>query len=626
MLQNIRDNIQGVIAKIIIALIIVPFAFFGVESLLTGGGANNVAEVNGEDISAQELQQAVYFQKRSLLQRMGENADPAMLDDAMLREGALEQLIQRKLLLQQAEDQNIDVSVTAVDQMILSMPQFQQDGQFSMQLYENMLRSNGYSLAYFKQRLTDDLRISQLSNGFAGSDFVTSQELADAARIVAQKRSFEYVTLPIAQLLDGVTLSDDEINQYYQDNLASFLSEERVKLEYIEVKQADFTQAVDEAQLREAYELEMADFSAKGERRAAHILLEVGGDRDEQATLALAKQISDRIAAGEVFADLAKELSADTGSAENGGDLGYTSGDTFPVEFEEALFALELNAVSEPVETDAGIHLIVATDIKEATAPTFEERKASIEQRLQLAQAETEFVNTIDQLRDLVFNSEGLTGPALELKLDVRDAGWLSRTSAEGVLSSAQVLSAAFSDEVLKDRNNSEVLELASDHFIVVRVADYEEAKTKPLDEVKSTITARLTQRKATELAQDKATSLIDAVSSGSDMKVLSEEQGYVAMAEDDVNRSTAKAGRELAAAIFALPRATAGEATVDSLVLSNGDVVVVKLSSVTDGAVEDLAEAEQQGISSQLQRSASMQSLSAYQSTVRQAAEINLL
>lgn len=627
MLQNIRDNIQGVIAKIIIALIIVPFAFFGVESLLTGGGANNVAEVNGDDISAVELEKAVYFQKRSLLQRMGDEVDPAMLDDARLSREALEQLIQRRLLLQQADEQNINVSVVAVDQMILSMPQFQQDGQFSMQLYENMLRSNGYSLAYFKQRLTDDLRISQLSNGMAGSDFLTNQELADAARIVAQKRSYEYLTLPITQQLSQVTVSNDEIEQYYQQHQANFLTDERVRLEYIELKLGDFTQPVDESQLREAYELEMADFNVQGERRAAHILFEVTAERDIAATKALAKVVADRIAAGESFSDLAKEFSADTGSASNGGDLGYTAGDTFPVAFEEALFALDLNAVSMPVETDAGIHLILAADIKEAVAPTFDERKQAIELRLQLAQAESVFINTVDQLRDLVFNSEGLTGPAVELKLDVRDAGWVSRVSAEGVLASPQVLSAAFSGEVLNDRNNSEVLELASDHFIVVRVADHEEVTTKPLESVKASIVARLTQQKASEMSQVRAQELIKDIAG--DVKSVSDiasESGLIASAEQAVNRSTAKAQPELVAAIFALPQAAQGEATIESLTLSNGDVVIVKLSSVSDGGLEDLAEAELLGLSRQLQRFSSMQSLSGYQTTVRQSAEITVL
>ena len=627
MLQNIRDNIQGVMAKIIIALIIVPFAFFGVESLLTGGGANHVAEVNGEDISAADLQQAVYFQKRSMLQRMGDNVDPAMLDEARLSAVALEQLVQRKLLLQQADSQNIDVSVAAVDQMILSMPQFQQDGQFSMQLYENMLRSNGYSLAYFKQRLTDDLRISQLTNGMAGSDFFTTQELSDTARIVAQTRSYAYITLPIAKLLNEVELSDQEIQQYYQQNQADFLSDEQVKLEYIEMKLADFAQPVGEAQLREAYNLEMADFNAQGERRAAHILFEVSKERDAEATIALAKVVADRIKAGESFADLAKEYSADAGSSDNAGDLGYTAGETFPVAFEEALFALELGQVSAPVETDAGIHLILAVDIKEAVAPTFEQRKQALEQRLQLAQAESVFINTVDRLRDLVFNSEGLAGPAVELKLDVRDAGWVSRASAEGVLASPRVLSAAFSDEVLKDRNNSEVLELASDHFIVVRVAEHKEAATKPLEKVRGIISARLSQQKATEIAKAQAEQLAkDMVDGDNSVADIASANGLDAVSEQKVNRSSAQADPELVAAIFALPKNSDNEATIDSLVLANGDVVVVRLSAVNDGSLADLAEEEQQGIGRQLQRFSSMQSLSGFQDTVRESAQVNIL
>ncbi len=626
MLQNIRDNAQGVIAKIIIGLIVISFAFFGLESLVGGGGVTNVASINGEDISAVDLNQAIAIQRNRLMNAVGENADPSMLDVNRLREPALNQLIQQRLLIQAADNASIGISDSAVDQAIVSMAQFQENGQFSPQLYRSILRSNGYSLAYFKRLMKDDLVINQLTGGITGSDFVTERELAATAKVIGQKRSFRYFMLPLEKVTENVTVDDAEIEQYYTDNIDSFQTEERVKLAYIDVKQQDFVKPIPEQDVRDAYDIEMDSFELNEERRASHILIEVNAERDDKQAQALINSLAERLEAGEEFAALAESTSDDAGSANNAGDVGYTSGDAFPPEFEEALFALALNEVSKPVKTEAGYHLIVATDIKTASKPTFEERKPVIEQRLQLAAVESEFVRTIENLRDIVFNSGDLAGPAKELELNVVNTDWVSRSTANGLMANRQVLAAVYSDDVLVDGNNSEVIEIAADHFVVVRVLEHDKAHAKELTEVKAEITETVKRLKTTELAMTLAEQSIEQLSQGKTVEELAEENSYQWQVAQSATRNSTEVSREVLQAAFEMADITQGQVERKAVSLANGDVTVIQLEKVEEGGVSDFTTAEQRMIKAELKRSYGNGSFGSFMETLRENAEIEIL
>jgi peptidyl-prolyl cis-trans isomerase D len=621
MLQNIRDNIQGVMAKIIIGIIIVPFALFGVDSLMGGGGTDSVAEVNGEPISASALQQAVNQQRRNILQNMEGAPDPALLDEAKIQSAAINQLIEQQLTTQAANDAGLDISEAAVDQIIVSLPQFQQDGQFSPQLYQNILRSNGYTLAYFKQLVKQDVILRQLNGGLAATEFVTPQQLSDAAKLVAQQRSFSYLTIPLSQFADQINLSQAQLAEFYQQNSAQFMAPEQVKLNYIELRLEDFAADVDEQSIRDAYEMELANMTEATTRRVAHVLIEVTDQRDEIAALALAQEIISKAKSGVAFSELAREFSDDLGSANDGGDLGFTSGDTFPKEFESALSKLEQGEISAPVITDAGIHVLQATEVKKESLPTLEERRSHIERSLALQGAESKFVTVVEELKDLVFNSEGLASPALELGLDVRSTDWLSRDMFTGSLADPRVVSAVFSESVLQNGNNSEVIELASDHYLVVSIAEHQPATVKPLDAVKKQVIEQLTAKLAAEQAGAKAIQLIaDAKSAGSLAEVSNE-----AITEQDVTRSSSGAVSELTAEVFAMPF-TAGEVSYKAVNLANGDVAVVALADVKTGSLDALTAAEKEALQFQLGRINLALSLASYQQSVRQQADIKLL
>lgn len=626
MLQNIRENSQGLIAKFIIGLIVLTFALFGIDSLVGGNGPAIVATVNGDDITLADLEQGVSLERRRLLTYMGENADPSLLDDQRLRGPVLERLIQQKLLLHAAEDASIGISDAALDQTIVAMEQFHEGGKFSPERYQSILRGSGYSTAFYKQLMSQDLTIAQLNSGISGSDFVIENELSEVSKIVGQQRSFRYFILPKDKVSAQVIVSEEEIQKHYDDNILQYQSDEQVKLEYIEVQRQDFFKPVDAADIQREYESELDAFETDEERRVSHILIEITEERDESEALQVAEGLAKQLASGADFALVASEFSEDPGSANNAGDLGFTTGDTFPAEFESALFALSLDQISEPVQTDAGYHLLKATEIRGVNPPSLSEREPAIERRLQIAAAEAEFVKTVEDLRDLAFNSEGLAGPAEDLNLTLQQSDRISRSSATGSLSSPQVIAAAFSQEVITDGNNSDVLELASDHFIVVSVSEHSPSKAKPLSNVKPQIVAELSQRRATELSVELATNAIEAMKAGKEVAEIALEGGYEWQVQQNVTRNSVSVEPTLMRAVFAMPDISGGEVRREAVTLGNGDVAVVQLEEVEEGSWQQFSSAEQRELKSQLQRNSADGSMSGFLQSLRSKADVSIL
>lgn len=625
MLQDIRDNAQGLVAKIIIGLIVVSFSLFGVESLLSSGGQTNAAVINGEDVTLAELEQAIYFQKQRILAQLGDDANPAMLDDANLRSPSLERLIQRKLILQAAADAGIGISEDAVNSLISSREEFQDGGQFSPVLYQNILRSNGYTPTTFKKTVTDDFIAAQLNQGFAGSNFVTPSDTAQTAELIGQKRSFNYVLFDPAKIASTVSVSEEQAREYYDVNEEQFMTEETVKLSYIEVKQQDFASEIDEQAIRDAYDQDMSEFKADEERRAAHILFELNDQRNAEQGLALATEVSARLATGESFAELAKEFSDDLGSASNGGDLGFTKGEAFPEEFEDALFELSLNAVSAPIKTDAGYHLITATEIAGLDKPSYEERREAIKQRLQLSSAKAKFVITIEDLKDLVFNSENLSDPARDLGLTVSTSEAISRDSAAGSLAHPAVLTAAFGEDVLVDGNNSDVIELTPDHFIVVRVVEHKPSEVKAFADVKGIIIEARRSELITAKTLSTAQQLVVDLQAGASDEAVATAAGAPWLAVSQATRNTATVNRELLSAVFSMS-AQVDNKSYQAIALANGNVAVIRLDSLETGRWEDFSAPEQNGIKAELNRSYGSQSFQNLMSALKSTADIEIM
>src|SRR5690606_1888072 len=328
MLQNIRDNAQGTIAKIIVALIAITFALFGVESIVGGmQGEPEVAVVDGEEITESQYARAVEQRRRQILSQMGPQADASAIDENLLRQAVLEGLIEEQVLMNAADEKKLVIANAVIDQYIRSLPVFQQNGRFSQEAYVATLRGAGILPLEFRQSLVRELLLQQDREAIRQTAFVTGSEFARLVGLDRQTRDFAYLTIPAAEFESQVEVSDEEVQDFYQANQDEFRLPERVVLEYVEVDRASLaSQAeVTEQELAARYEQAVAELHRQEERNAAHILVEVSGDQDREEALAQIKQIQEELAAGADFGELAKKYSQDLGSANDGGALGYVT-------------------------------------------------------------------------------------------------------------------------------------------------------------------------------------------------------------------------------------------------------------------------------------------------------------
>ena len=584
MLQNIRDNSQGWIAKTIIGVIVALMALTGFDAIFQATThRNDAAKVNGEEISQNELSQAVDMQRRQLMQQLGKDFDASLLDEKMLRESALKGLIDRKLLLQGAENSKFAFSEAALDQVILQTPEFQVDGKFSSERFDQVIRQLGYSRMQFRQMLAQEMLIGQLRAGLAGSGFVTDAQVLAFARLEKQTRDF--ATLNVKADPAAVKLTDDEVKAYYDEHAKEFMTPDQVIIDYLELKKSSFFDqvTVKDEDLQAAYQKEIANLSEQ--RRAAHILIEVNDKVTEAQAKAKIEEVQARLAKGEKFEALAKEFSQDPGSANNGGDLGYAGPGVYDPAFETALYALAKDQVSAPVRTDFGFHLIKLLGVEAPEVPTLASLKDKLTRELKTQQVEQRFVEATKQLEDSSFESSDLAQPAQDLKLTIHTSKPFGREGGEGVTANRAVITAAFSPEVLDEGANSTAIELDPETVIVLRAKEHLKPAQLPLESVSAAIRGQLAKVHASAAAKTKADELIASLREGkAPLDKAIEGQSWKVTAA--ATRAQEGIDPTVLQALFRMPKPAAKDKpTFGSVTLADGSLVIVRLNGVNEAA-----------------------------------------
>ncbi|WP_443690374.1 SurA N-terminal domain-containing protein [Pseudomonas sp.] len=584
MLQNIRDNSQGWIAKTIIGVIVALMALTGFDAIFRATSTSqDAAKVNGEEITTNELSQAVDMQRRQLIQQLGKDFDPALLDDKMLHDAALKGLVDRKLLLQGAADSKFAFSEAALDQQILQTPEFQVDGKFSADRFDQVIRQLGFSRLQFRQMLTQEMLIGQLRAGLAGSAFVTDAQVDAFARLEKQTRDFATLTFKADTVAAKVT--DDEVKAHYDEHAKEFMSPEQVVLDYIELKKSSFFDQVEvkDADLQAAYQKEIGNLAEQ--RRAAHILIEVNDKLNEAQAKAKVEEIQQRLTKGEDFAALAKEFSQDPGSSSKGGDLGYAGKGVYDPAFEKALYDLKKGQVSGPVRSDYGWHLIKLLGVEAPSVPSFASLKDKLTHELKSQQVEQRFVDVTKQLEDSAFEASDLVQPAQELKLKVQTTAPFGREGGEGLTSNRAVIQAAFSPEVLEEGSNSAPLELDPETVVVVRMKEHRQPEQLPLESVASSIRAQLLKNHATEAVKTKGAELVAGLRDGK-IALAAKQNGQSWKVLEAVTRSQEGIDPVVLQALFRMPKPQGKDKpSYTSLTLADGSFVVVRLNGVNEAA-----------------------------------------
>jgi peptidyl-prolyl cis-trans isomerase D len=589
MLESFRDNMKG-IAFAIVILIAIVFAFSGIGSLSISGSASETAvKVNGERVSELQVQQALNSEKQRILNE-NEGLDAALLEDDLLRPQVVEQIVGRKLLSQEASSGGMAISSRTTGKLLLETPTFQTDGLFDQELYLYRVRNLGYTSGSFLEMIEENLLIEQFVRGFVASGFTTKNELELLASVFEQQRDYYYLTLPLQPVKDAIKVADQQIAAYYEENKAQYQAEEQVVVDYIELSPAQFdgADAIGEEQIKARFDEQAESLESGVSLQVAHILLS-----DPDATLL--GEIQSKLDAGEDFAALAKQYSEDVGSADFGGDLGFTTGDTFPESFEAAVAALKVGQVSAPVETDSGTHLIKLVD-KQESVIDFSSERARIEQEL-VAELRSEWlVEKLANLKDLSFNAESLGEVAEDLGLTAQVSEAFTRSGAAGIAAYPSVLKAAFSAEVVEENYASEVIDLGDDRYVVLKLNKSIPARQKELAEVKDSVVAAISANLANAELAVQGQSLLARVAAGESIETVAKSQNLDWQVVLDAKRSTGNIDGDVKRFVFQLP-ATAGADVVESFYTRAGDLVVVAMTEVTPGESSTLSKEQKNNL-----------------------------
>ena len=620
MLQDIRDNSQGVIAKVIIGFIVAIFALFGVDSIVNGFITSPpVAEVNGEEITEAQLQ----VNTQNLLNSIGGSADS--LDQGLLEQIALSQILEEVLLRQSAEKSAMAVSNDRIDRSIIENPNFQINGVFNADLAVRTMASQGFSIPIYRESLQQQMLLSQLANAYSSSAFVTNSELERIAGLSAQTRDFRYLSIPLGTRTLGSAISDAQIESYFDENQQDFTQPETVSVSYVMLDKNAISSEIelDEGVVEAQYETERSAFEGSAEKRASHILFEVGGDLSEEQALEMAATAKQRIDAGEEFEAVALEMSTDTASAEVGGDIGYTDGTAFPVALEEALEILSVDEVSAPVVSDFGVHIVKLTEDSINVFQGFEEVAERIERELKSSEVELIYAERLGDLSNLAFETGNLETISEELEMEVLISGNFSRSGGSGIFSNQALIAAAFSDEVLLDDNNSEVVELSPSQAVVLNVTLFNEAAVLPLEEIEPEIAVIIRTQMERDAVQNLSERLLTSIENDEPVDQLLADNQIEWLTQEGANRAAANVNREILTQVFSMSLTDTGTPVYDNLTLTNDTAVIVELTSINAGSIASLEDTDRENMVSSMISDLGNSDFQAYMSNLQDSADI---
>ena len=599
MLQAIREKDQGWIAWAIVILISIPFALWGIQEYLGVGGEPEVAAVDGETITQRMLDQRARDFRENLRLSLGDAYRADLFEDATLKRQVLDSMIEEMVLVKSASDWNLRASDMQARGFISSIPAFQRDGRFDQQAYDTAVRNRGMSRAGFEQNVRQDLVIGQLRSGVRDTVFITESDLAERVRLEDELRTLNYARVPAASYKDGVKADEDALRRYYEANVDRYRIPEQVKLGYVLLDASGLGDLVevDEQTLEQYFEDHRGEFVAPEERAMRHILISVPAGADEQARQAAADEAAElaaQIRAGGDFAALAKEHSDDPGSAGNGGDLGWVEPGMMVGPFEDAAFALKKDEVSDPVSTDFGFHVIQVTGIRGGSEAGFAELRDQVETSLRRFEGENLYFDYAERLANAAYeNPDSLTPAAESLGLKVMTSDWVTRDETlPGALNSPRVINAAFSDDVLIEGNNSELIEVGQQQALVLRVAQHQPAGVKPFVDVRQQVEQDYRNDKASELAAAAGAAALTALdSANATLKDLASERDWPFEQAGEVGRQQSAVPAEVLAKAFSLKPPAQGAIARTGVVSAEGDYMLVEVTEVKGGELAGLAE-----------------------------------
>jgi peptidyl-prolyl cis-trans isomerase D len=624
MLQTIHDKLKGWLAIVVLGAIGLVFVFWGINWTLSA--PNYAAKVNGSEISTNEVRQA-YQQQLAQFERQS----PGPLDDLQrndIKRRVLDQYVNTEAVVTRADKLGYRVSDSELLAAMAQIPAFQVDGKFDKVHALALLRGEGRSVTEIEDLIRRDVKLKQLDQALGLSSFATPTEVTQLRALTRQQRELSWFTLSAAKYAADATPDDAAVKAYYDAHKAEYMTPETVNLRYIElsVTQLESKVTVDDAQLKAYYDEQKAKtperFTQAEQRRVRHILLQVADPKDDAAVKAKAEGLLKRAQAGEDFSSLAKQFSQDSGSAPQGGDLGWSERKAFVTPFADAAFTMKEGEIRGPVKTQFGYHILKLDGIQPVSVKTFEQAKSELEAEYRRNEAERLFNNAQDQLADAALqNTTDIDVVARKAGLTVHDIPNFSRVDGGGDLgNSAPVIEAAFSQDVL-DGRLSPIVEVEKGRGVVVRATDHKLPQQKPLEAVRTEVIAAWKKQRGTELAAAAAADAVKRLSAGEAWDVVAKSLGATPEPAKFVARIDQAVPIEIRREAFEAPRPS-GKPVYETLA-SGGDADVIAITAVREDP-NDAKELDAQLRRQYAQQAASSES-QAYALAARADAKVTL-
>jgi peptidyl-prolyl cis-trans isomerase D len=512
------------LVQIVLAFIILPFALWGVSSYdRSGNAADVVATVNGTKISQKEFENALRQQQDRMRQQLGSSYDSSMFDTPQMKQAVLDNLVKQRLLIERARSAGLTVPDEQVAQTIAGIGAFQVDGKFDKKRYESVLANQNLSPLMFEARVRDDLLGQQMQDAYVQDGFAADSVVDNIIRLNEQQRVVNMLPITFQSFVSQAKVDDAAVKNYYDQNSSEFQAHEQAKVEYVKFSADDLIKKVkvSDEDVRNYYDGHKNEFGTPEERRAAHILIAVKASApqaEQDMARAKAEQVLQQARKNPAkFADLARKYSQDPGSAANGGDLGYFGRGGMVKPFDDAVFSMKAGEISGLVKSDFGFHIIKLLTIKPARVLSFEEARQGILNKLRQQKADDMFAELAEKFSNTVYEQSDTLKPAAELVgAKVERSGWLVKGVAAGEPWTAKMMQAIFTDEVIKNKRNTDAIEVVPNTLVAARILEYKPAALRPLSEVQDQIRQKLLGQQAQELAVKQGKSLLEKLQGGS--------------------------------------------------------------------------------------------------------------
>ncbi len=547
MLASIREKIQGLFATIVVLIIGVPFALWGINAYFHNDADLVVAKVGSSKISVANYRRALERQRQTMQRYLGRNFDPRLFESAAFKQQVLNGMIDELLITRYVEDYFYAANDKTLAQKIRDIPEFQGEHGFDPKRYEEVLRNAGFSVAGFEQSMREEALAEQVRQGFM-QPIAPSADVDRILELETQRREVAYLQVTPEALMPKVTISDDAVKSYYDTHADEFKTAEQVKVDYLRLTAADIAKGMklSEDELRKFYDDEAARFTTPEERKARHILFSLAPNakpEEKDRVLAQANAVRKQLLGGADFAALARKYSQDPGSASKGGELGFNRRGVFAPEFDSALFSLKkAGDLSEPVKTQYGYHLIQLEAVKPEVKKPLSQVRGEIGNLARTRKAEERFFELAQTLQNTAYeHPESLKPAADALGLSIQHSDWFTRKGGAGIAAQPKVLDAAFNPEIVAQQRNSDAIELGPTDYVALRVAERRPSTTRPLAEVKDQIVTRLKRERAESDAAARADTLLQQLQKGEAWATIAKSDGVKSTPAKTVSRRDAQ-------------------------------------------------------------------------------------